>query len=100
VECKLDRLSVANSLQSPRKDWRGSTPIYSVVECSFTCTQMPDPAEPVTFRFEDFLLDKQARQLFRLGPDGQMTKVQLGTRAFRISGCWLSVAAASSCARR
>src|ERR1700712_3110784 len=45
---------------------------------------MPDPAEPLTFQFEDFLLDKPARKLFRLGPDGQMTNVQLGTRAFQI----------------
>ena len=45
---------------------------------------MSDPAEPLTFRFEDFLLDKPAHQLSRLGPNGQMTKVQLGTRAFRI----------------
>ncbi|MEA2775225.1 MAG: adenylate cyclase, partial [Acetobacteraceae bacterium] len=45
---------------------------------------MSDPAEQLTFQFEDFLLDKQARKLFRLGPDGQMTKVQLGTRAFQI----------------
>ena len=45
---------------------------------------MSDPAEPLTFRFEDFLLDKPARKLFRLGPHGQMTNVPLGTRAFQI----------------
>ena len=45
---------------------------------------MPDSAEPRTFRFDDFLLDRPAEALLRVHPDGQTSRVPLGTRAFRI----------------
>src|SRR6476661_4002283 len=45
---------------------------------------MPDLAEPLAFRFEDYLLDQSAGVLLRLRPDGQTSRVPLGGRAFRI----------------
>ena len=45
---------------------------------------MPDTAEPLAFRFDDFLLDRPAEALLRVHPDGQTSRVPLGTRAFRI----------------
>ena len=45
---------------------------------------MPDSAEPLVFRFDDFLLDRPAEVLLRLHPDGQTSRVPLGTSAFRI----------------
>ena len=45
---------------------------------------MPDSAEPLVFRFDDFLLDRPAGTLLRVHPDGQTSRVPLGTRAFRI----------------
>ncbi len=46
--------------------------------------QVPDSAEPLVFRFDDFLLDRPAGALLRVQPDGQTSRVPLGTRAFRI----------------
>ena len=45
---------------------------------------MPDLAEPLEFRFDNHLLDRSAGVLLRLHPDGQMSRVPLGTRAYRI----------------
>jgi DNA-binding winged helix-turn-helix (wHTH) protein len=45
---------------------------------------MPDLAEPLEFRFDNHLLDRSAGVLLRLHPDGQTSRVPLGTRAFRI----------------
>jgi DNA-binding winged helix-turn-helix (wHTH) protein len=45
---------------------------------------MPDLAKPVVYRFDDFLLDRRARTLFRLHPDGHTTAVQIGSRGFQI----------------
>ena len=45
---------------------------------------MPDLAEPLAFRFENYLLDQSAGVLLRLRPDGQTSRVPLGGRAFRI----------------
>jgi TolB-like protein/DNA-binding winged helix-turn-helix (wHTH) protein len=45
---------------------------------------MPDLAEPVLYRFDDFLLDRQAGTLTRQRPDGQQTSVEIGSRAFQI----------------
>jgi TolB-like protein/DNA-binding winged helix-turn-helix (wHTH) protein len=47
---------------------------------------MPDLAEPVVCRFDEFLLDRQARTLTRLQPDGEQTSVEIGSRAFQILG--------------
>ena len=45
---------------------------------------MPDTAEPLAFRFDDFLLDRPAEALLRVHPDGQTSRIPLGARAFRI----------------
>jgi adenylate cyclase len=45
---------------------------------------VPDAAEPLAFRFDDFLLDRPAEALLRVHPDGQTSRVPLGARAFRI----------------
>jgi DNA-binding winged helix-turn-helix (wHTH) protein/TolB-like protein len=45
---------------------------------------MPDSADPRTFRFDNFVLDKPTGILLRIRPDGAPGQVQLGTRAFRI----------------
>jgi len=36
------------------------------------------------FRFDDFLLNKQARTLDRLLPDGRTVPIQIGSRALQI----------------
>ena len=41
-------------------------------------------AEPLSFRFDNLLLDKPAGALLRLRPDGQTTRVPLGSRSFAI----------------
>src|SRR4051812_17582560 len=45
---------------------------------------MPDLTEPTSFRFDEFLVDKQAGALLRFHPDGQATPVQIGSRAFQL----------------
>jgi adenylate cyclase len=45
---------------------------------------MPDSTNPRMFRFDDFMLDKAAGILLRIGPDGRPARVQLGTRAIQI----------------
>ncbi len=45
---------------------------------------MPDLAEPLAFRFDDYLLDRSAGLLLRLHPDGHTSRVPLGARAFAI----------------
>lgn len=42
---------------------------------------MPKPAESLSFRFDDPLLDKALEALCRLAPDGQMNGVQIGRKA-------------------
>jgi DNA-binding winged helix-turn-helix (wHTH) protein len=45
---------------------------------------MRDVAEPLAFRFDNYLLDRSVGALLRLHPDGQTSPVSLGNRAFRI----------------
>ena len=45
---------------------------------------MPNLAEPLLRRFDNFLLDEQAGTLSRLHPDGRQSVVQIGSRAFQI----------------
>src|SRR4051794_40328164 len=45
---------------------------------------MPDSAEPLTYCFDDFLLDKAAGVLLRREPSGSMARVPLGSRAFQL----------------
>jgi TolB-like protein/DNA-binding winged helix-turn-helix (wHTH) protein/tetratricopeptide (TPR) repeat protein len=45
---------------------------------------MPDTAEPLALRFDDYLLDRSAGVLLRVHPYGQMSRVPLGARAFGI----------------
>jgi len=45
---------------------------------------MPESADPLIFRFDNFLLDKAAGTLLRRQSDGQTSRVQLGPRAFRL----------------
>jgi adenylate cyclase len=40
--------------------------------------------EQLTFRFDDFLLDRECRALYRLNTSGERTVVPLGSRAFEI----------------
>lgn len=47
---------------------------------------MPDLVESATYRFDDFLLCKQAGTLLRLNRDGQQSPVHIGARAFLSSG--------------
>jgi TolB-like protein/DNA-binding winged helix-turn-helix (wHTH) protein/Tfp pilus assembly protein PilF len=45
---------------------------------------MPDLAEPMVLRFDNYLLDRSAGVLLRLDPDNGTSRVPLGGRAFRI----------------
>jgi DNA-binding winged helix-turn-helix (wHTH) protein len=45
---------------------------------------MPDLAEPVICRFDNFLLDRQARTLCQLHSDGRATPILIGSRALQI----------------
>jgi adenylate cyclase len=45
---------------------------------------MPDLAEPMALRFDNYLLDRRAGVLLCLHPDGETSRVPLGGRAFRI----------------
>jgi DNA-binding winged helix-turn-helix (wHTH) protein len=45
---------------------------------------MPDSAEPLTYCFDEFLLDKAAGALLRRQPNGTISRVQLGSRAFQL----------------
>ena len=43
-------------------------------------------AEPLTSRFDDFLLDREGHALYRLNANGEGTAIPIGSRAFEISG--------------
>ncbi len=45
---------------------------------------MPDLVESAAYRFDDFLLCRQAGTLFRLHPGGHQSPVHIGARAFQI----------------
>ena len=45
---------------------------------------MPDQAESLVLRFDNYLLDRPADVLLSLEPDGKTSRVAIGGRALRI----------------